>query len=87
MPLREIKKYPLSFALLLLAFIVFIILFFVFATDPHFQRRLVYFAGGFYFIWSLLYHYQKGDLNLSLVIEYLVVALLGAILLTGTLLY
>ncbi|MCL4384510.1 hypothetical protein M1116_03580 [Patescibacteria group bacterium] len=82
---HEIKHHPFSFTLLFIGLILFLLLFFYFYFDPHLQRRVIYGAGVFYFLWSLLHHYQKGDLQFSLVIEYLVVALFGALLLTGTL--
>ena len=86
MPWREIKKHPLNFTILFVGLLFFLVLFFFFSYSQYLQRRAVYLGGAFYFLWSLLHHYRKGDLQLSLVLEYLMVALFAALLLTGTLL-
>ena len=83
---HEIKKHPLNFTILFAGLLVLLTLFLFFYYDSHLQRVIVYSGGVFYFLWSLYHHYQKGDLQLSLVIEYLFVALFAALLLTGTLL-
>ena len=82
----EFKKHPFSFSLLFVALMVAVILYLYFGFDTHLQRRVIYSTGAFYFLWSLIHHYQKGDLSLSLVLEYLMVALFAAIVMAGTLL-
>jgi hypothetical protein len=82
----EIKKSPLSFILLFVGLLVSLILYFYFSYDTSLQRRIIYFTGGYYFLWSLFHHYQKGDLQTSVILEYLLIALFAVLLLTGTLL-
>lgn len=81
----EIKKSPLSFLILFIGLIISLVLYFYFGHDQHDQRRVIYTAGGFYFLWSLYHHYRKGDLQPSLILEYLLIALFAVLLLTGTL--
>lgn len=82
----EIKKSPLSFTLLFVGLLVSLVLYFYFSFDTQLQRRVIYFTGGYYFLWSLFHHYQKGDLQTSVILEYLLIALFAVLLLTGTLL-
>lgn len=82
---NEIKKYPLSFIILFLGLAVSLFFFFLFSYNQHDQRRVIYIAGGFYFLWSLYHHYRKGDLQTSIIVEYLLIALFAVLLLTGTL--
>ena len=82
---HEVKRYPVSFGILFTGLIAMLLSFFYFYYDSHLQRDVIYVSAAFYFLWSLLHHYQKGDLQLALVMEYLVMALFAALLLTGTL--
>ncbi len=84
--ITEIKRHLLSFLLLFFGLLIALLVFFYFSYDPHYQRRVIYGTAVFYFLWSLYHHYQKGDLQFSLVVEYLLVALFAALLITGTLL-
>ena len=83
---KEIESKPFEYLFLCLAFTATVILFFIFNYDHHLQRNVIYGASGTYFLWSLLHHYRRGDLEMSIVIEYLVFILLGVVVLTSTLL-
>jgi hypothetical protein len=84
---KEISQKPGEYILLFLIFLVAAIAFYFFSFDPHSQRRVIYAAAGTYFLWSLYHHYKRGDLHVSIVIEYLIIALFGIILISSTLLY
>ncbi|MFA6518840.1 MAG: hypothetical protein WCV93_04315 [Candidatus Shapirobacteria bacterium] len=80
-----LRQKPLDFVLLFLFFAICLVSFFVFGIDGHSRRSIVYITAGGYFLWSLAYHYRRGDLHPSIIIEYLVMALLGTIVLSTTL--
>lgn len=85
--LKEIKKHPLNYLILGVVFIVTAIIFFFFRQhfDSHDQRRLVYVVASLYLIWSLIHHYRRGDLQLSIIIEYFLLALFAVIIAVTTL--
>ncbi|MBU1088251.1 hypothetical protein KKA02_00015 [Patescibacteria group bacterium] len=83
--LKDLKKNPLEFILLFLILIIGALLFFYFSFDSHNQRRVIYATGAAYCFWSLIHHYRRGDLQLSIVVEYILIALFAVTLLTGTL--
>jgi hypothetical protein len=82
---KEIKQKPLEYFILLLIFIIGGILFFVFSFDSHSQRRIIYLISGAYLSWSLYHHYRRGDLDVSIIVEYLIMVLLGIIVVSSTL--
>ena len=86
MIIKEIKRHPFEFAVLFTILILGILSFFYFNFDHHYQRRIIYLTGGTYFLWSLFHHYRRGDLEFSLVVEYLLIALFATLLLSSTLL-
>lgn len=81
----QVKKHPFEYLALVLILLLSAFAYFAFTYDDHAQRRVVYFAAASYFLWSLYHHRRRGDLAPSIIIEYLVFALLGVLLLTGTL--
>jgi hypothetical protein len=81
---KEIHKKPLEYILLLSIFIVAAILFFIFSFDPHAQRRIIYGLAAAYFAWSMYHHYKRGDLQTSIILEYLLFALFAVILISTT---
>lgn len=83
---NQIKKHPLEYSALLLILLLSSFAFVFFSYDDHLQRRVVYLTASSYFLWSLYHHYRRGDLAISIIVEYLVFALLGVLLLTTTLL-
>jgi hypothetical protein len=79
---KEVRQKPLEYILLGSIFLFGLILYFCVGFNPHGQRLVVYGLGGAYLFWSLLHHYNRGDLHLSIIMEYLVIALFGIALLT-----
>lgn len=82
---KEIKQKPLEYLSLAIVFIIGLVIYFFANISSHTQRLVVYFMAACYFFWSIIHHYRRGDLSVSVVVEYLVMALLGIILLTVTL--
>ena len=82
---KEISQKPLEYLALLATLLIGLVCYFIYAYDPHSQRRVVYVTAAAYFLWSLYHHYKRGDLEFSIIIEYLVFILFGLILLSSTL--
>jgi hypothetical protein len=82
---REIKKQPLNYLIIIFLFSAAAILLLVFRFDPHSQRRIVYALSGLYLGWSLFHHYQRGDLSLSILLEYVLLAILALIVVAASL--
>jgi hypothetical protein len=84
---NEIKKHPLNYLILGVIFIVAIILFIHFRQnfDAHDERRVVYVTSALYLFWSLYHHYKRGDLQLSIILEYALLALFAVIVAVTTL--
>jgi hypothetical protein len=84
---NEIKKNPLNYLILGILLIIAGIVFFYFRQnfDSHDQRRVVYVTAGLYLVWSLVHHYRRGDLHLSIVLEYFLLALFAVIIALTTL--
>lgn len=81
----EIKKKPFEYLLLLFILFSGLVAFIFFSYNHQAQRLVIYLTGAAYMFWSLLHHYKRGDLVLSIVLEYLVVALFASVLITSTL--
>ena len=84
--LKEIHQKPIEYLLLFSVFIVACLIFVIFRFDSHVQRLVVYGTSGIYFLWSLYHHYRRGDLHLSIIIEYLLFVVL-AIVITNSILF
>ena len=80
----NVKKKPLEYAVLFFIIILGAVMFFVFYGNPHTQRRIIYATSAGYFFWSLYHHYRRGDLQFSIIIEYLLFALLAIIVISST---
>ena len=78
---KEVKQKPLEYLALGVIFLVGLICYFL-VSDSHTRRIIVYLMAANYLFWSLIHHYRRGDLSLSIIVEYLVVALFGIALLT-----
>lgn len=76
---KQIKQKPTEYFVLGLIFISSIIFYFVFK-----KSEIVYITAALYFCWSIYHHYHRGDLQLSLVIEYLAFILFGLVVLAAT---
>ena len=75
---RYIREKPIDFALFV-GFLAVCFILVVFVGD----YQLAYLTAVGYFVWSLIYHYRRGDLHLAIVIEYLMIALLGVVVLSS----
>jgi hypothetical protein len=78
---KEIEQKPLEYIVLAAALFTGFLMY-VFTSHHHFA---LYFLGIAYFLWSLYHHYRRGDLHLSIIIEYLVFIFLGLLVLSATL--
>ncbi len=85
MMFTEIKQKPFEYLILLFLLTISAFAFIYFSYDSFIQRRVIYFSAGTYFLWSLYHHYRRGDLQPSIVIEYLLIGILGIVLLSSTL--
>jgi hypothetical protein len=81
---KEIKQKPIEYLCLALGLITLFI-FYVFINNIQVKKYLIYTAGIFYFIWSLYHHKKRGDLHLSIIIEYFLIILLGIVFISETL--
>lgn len=82
----QVKRHPVEYLTLLLLLFISAFAFVFYSYNDHLQRRIVYISASGYFLWSLYHHHRRGDLAVSIIVEYLVFGLLGVILLTSTLL-
>lgn len=55
--------------------------FFAFLGQPMLRKLTIILMALFYFFWGMVYHYQEKTLHPKIVLEYLLIALLGAVLL------
>jgi hypothetical protein len=74
---KEIEQKPLEYIALAVAMSIGVVIYF-FTQSQHFA---IFFIAGAYFLWSLYHHYRRGDLHLSIVIEYLVLILFALVVL------
>ena len=58
--------------------------YFFMGVSPSSKRFIVAAIAAAYIFWSLHHHYKRGDLTTAIIIEYLVVALFGIVLFSGT---
>ena len=82
---KQIKQNPIEYLALLLILIAGTIAFMVLAYHPYWQRRVIYATSVAYFAWSLYHHHRRGDLEVSIIIEYLLFTLFAIILISSTL--
>lgn len=85
MIVQKIKRRPQDFVVLFIILLSGLFGYFAFSFDPHWQRRIIYATSGLYFLWSLYHHYRKGDLDLSIIVEYLVLVILALVVISSTL--
>lgn len=80
--IAEINKYPTHYAFLglLLSFGVVAIL--ILRFSPPAQTAAVYSLGGLYVVWGIFHHSSIGHLRFKVVLEYLLIALLGVVIIT-----
>ena len=54
--------------------------FFIFSYDKNFQLALISSASLAYFVWGVVHHLIHKDLNIQIIIEYLIFASLGFVI-------
>lgn len=81
---KEITKKPVEYAVLTIIFFLSLILYYVYRFQPLIQNIVAIVFVCLYFFWSVFYHYRRGDLHISIVVEYLVFAIFAIVLLTAT---
>ena len=74
---KEIEQKPIEYISLAISLLIGGSIY-IFTSHHDFAIFLI---GGSYFLWSLYHHYRRGDLQLSIVIEYLVFILFAIIIL------
>jgi hypothetical protein len=79
---KEVRQKPVEYITLGIVFLFGLVIYFFAPLNVHSRRFVVYLLAGAYFLWSLIHHYRRGDLSLSIIVEYLVIALFGVALLT-----
>ncbi|MFA5024966.1 MAG: hypothetical protein WC503_00465 [Candidatus Shapirobacteria bacterium] len=79
--LKEIKKHSLNYLILgiILAVSLFLLFYFQLNFDVRDERILVCSTAALYFIWSLFHHHRRGDLQLSVILEYFLLSLFAVI--------
>lgn len=78
--MKHIAKQLPHYLSLIGVFIAGIIGIYLFSYDKFFQMAIVIAVAASYVTWGIVHHWIHKDLYLSIVIEYLVVAVLGVIL-------
>lgn len=81
---KEIKQKPMEYIILLASLIAGFLSYFL-IDNSQARRWIIYSVGILYFCWSLYHHYKRGDLQLSIVVEYLLIILIGIVFISGTL--
>jgi len=81
---KEVKQKPLEYFSLLLALIIGFISYLLIDNTP-IRLWIVSCVAVFYFGWSLYHHQKRGDLQLSIIVEYFLIILIGIVLIFKTL--
>lgn len=81
---KEIKQKPFEYLILVSNFIIGTFLYFL-IDNNQIRRAIVYTVGLIYFGWSLYHHHKRGDLQFSIIVEYLLIIILGIVFISGTL--
>jgi len=81
---KEVRQKPLEYVILLASLIGGLLSYFL-IDNSQARRWIIYAVGVVYFCWSLYHHYKRGDLQLSIIIEYLLIILIGIVFISGTL--
>ena len=79
MQLKQITRHLPHYLSLIGIFIAGILGFFLFSYDRAFQISVVVAVAFGYVVWGIVHHKLHNDLHLSVVIEYIAVAILGLV--------
>jgi len=74
---KELKQYPLDFAILFASFIVVLVFFWHLRHILAAERTLLLGLVSFYLLWGLAHHLYHHDLTAKIMVEYLSFALLA----------
>lgn len=77
---KEIKERPVEHFILLIILSIGALLYFQFRFNELLRHWVIYGVVLAYFYWSIFHHYKKGDLHISIIIEYFLFALLALVL-------
>lgn len=75
------SKKIVFYLILLSGLILGLIGFFAFVGQPKLRTSTIILTALFYFSWGMVYHYQDKSLHPKVVLEYLLMAILGSVLL------
>ncbi|MBU0569641.1 hypothetical protein KKB40_02565 [Patescibacteria group bacterium] len=78
--MKKISRHIQHYLPLLGIFVVGILGFTIFSYDKIFQAALVLAVATAYVAWGIIHHHIHEDLQTSVVVEYLVIAILGLII-------
>lgn len=73
--IREVKKHPVDFFVLLLGFIFLGYSFFTYQHEPQLQTIIVWAAASYYFLWGVVHHLIRDDFHLKVAVEYFFIGL------------
>ncbi|MFH1601708.1 MAG: hypothetical protein ABIB61_02000 [Candidatus Shapirobacteria bacterium] len=73
--LKEVKRHPVDFGILVFGLIILGIAFVRFQFLPLTQEKVLILASSFYFLWGITHHLLRGDFHFKLLIEYLLISL------------
>jgi len=79
----KITKKHLDYLVLIFAAALAIILVIVFSANKQLVSLVVVSFAVFYFIWGIIHHKSEGTLHREVLFEYLLYAILGAVLVIG----
>lgn len=82
---NEISRHPQNYIVGIILFFFVTFLLFFYRFESHIQRQVIYLASGMYLGWSLWHHYRRGDITISIIMEYLLLALFALIVVSSTL--
>lgn len=78
----DIRHKPLDYFLLLTIISSGLVSFFLFSFDKTLRLTIVLITALAYFLWGMLHHWRNKDLNLRIVLEYLLLSILAAVFYT-----
>ena len=78
--ISELRKYPSHYLALSIILAVGSITILLFRFDALLLNIAVYSMGGMYIVWGILHHRSANHIRLKVMLEYLLVALLGIII-------
>ncbi len=81
--MKRIHSSNWHLAILIVGLLLFLLAYIFVRGQLLIEQVLVLGACGYYFIWGIIHHIYSKDLHFKIVLEYLSIAILGALLLLG----